>query len=399
MRHLTALLAGTIYTPLQEISEGVVLIEGTRIVRVGPKGKVKVPRGAQVMDHRDEIIVPGFIDLHIHGAAGHEFMEGTSQAISSVANFLAQRGTTSFVATTVTASFDDTLSAVRAMAQAIRAQRSFAQRRDEPVGAEILGIHFEGPFLNRKRRGAQPANYVRLPSVSLLRRLLEAAEGNGRILTLAPELEGALPLLKYARRRGLRVSIGHSDATLEEAERAINAGATHATHTFNAMRPFTHRDPGIIGAVLTDDRVCAELICDGIHVHPGAVRLLARSKGLERMVLVSDGGTGTGMPDGEYRISNFAVSIIDGVCRNRQGNLAGSTVTLDVELRNLMKYSGQPYARVLPCATLNPARVLGLEKRKGLIAPGADADLVALDPEYRVVQCYVGGRPVPHEQG
>jgi N-acetylglucosamine-6-phosphate deacetylase len=399
MGQLRALLAGTIYTPLQEISEGVVLIEGKRIVRVGPKGKVKVPRGAEVWDHRDEIIVPGFIDLHIHGAAGHEFMEGTSQAMSSVANFLARRGTTSFVATTVTASFHDTLSAVRAMAQAIRAQRSFAQRRDEPVGAEILGIHFEGPFLNRKRRGAQPANYVRLPSVSLLRRLLEAAEGNGRILTLAPELKGALPLLKYARRRGLRVSIGHSDASLEEAERAINAGATHATHTFNAMRPFTHRDPGIIGAVLTDDRVCAELICDGIHVHPGAVRLLARSKGLDSVVLVSDGGTGTGMPDGEYRISNFAVSIIDGVCRNRQGNLAGSTVTLDAELRNLMKYSGQPYARVLPCATLNPARVLGLEKHKGLIAPGTDADLVALDPEYRVVQSYVGGRPVPHEQG
>jgi N-acetylglucosamine-6-phosphate deacetylase len=164
------------------------------------------------------------------------------------------------------------------------------------------------------------------------------------------------------------------------------------------MRPFTHRDPGIIGAVLTDDRVCAELVCDGVHVHPGAVRLLVQSKGLDHMVLVSDGGTGTGMPDGEYRISKFAVSIKDGVCRNRQGNLAGSTVTLDLELRNLMKYSGYPYARVLQCATLNPARVLGLEKHKGLIAPGADADLVALDAEYRVVQTYVRGRPVPHEQ-
>jgi N-acetylglucosamine-6-phosphate deacetylase len=394
MRHLRALLAGTIYTPLHEISEGVVLIKGTRIVLVGPIGKVKVPYGTQVMDHRDEIIAPGFIDLHIHGAAGHDLMEGTSQAVSSVAKFLARRGTTSFVATTVTASLEDTLSAVRMMARAIRAQHSFAQRRDRPVGAEILGIHFEGPFLSRKRRGAQPAPYLRLPSVRLLRRLLDEAKGNGRILTLAPELKGALPLLEYAHRRGLRVSIGHSDASLEEAERAINAGATHATHVFNAMRPFTHRDPGILGAVLTDDRVYAELVCDGIHVHPGAVRLLVQSKGLDHVVLVSDGGTGTGMPDGKYRLSKFAVSIIGGVCRNRHGNLAGSTVTLDVELRNLMKYSGHPYARVLPCATLIPARLLGLEKHKGLIAPGADADLVALDSEYRVVQTYVRGRPV-----
>jgi N-acetylglucosamine-6-phosphate deacetylase len=227
-----------------------------------------------------------------------------------------------------------------------------------------------------------------------LRKFLDAAKGYGRIITLAPEVEGALPLLKYARRRGLRVSIGHSDATLEEAERAVDAGATHATHVFNAMRPFSHRDPGIIGAVLTDDRVLAELICDGIHVHPRAVQLLARAKGLDRLLLISDGGPGTGMPDGNYRICEFDVAIVDGVCRDQQGNLAGSTVTLDAELRNLMKYTGHSYAEVLPCATSNPARLLDLEKRKGVIAPGADADLVALDAEYRVVQTYVAGRPV-----
>jgi len=394
MKHLKAVFAGKIYTPLQEVVGGVVLIEGTRIVRVGPKGKVKVPRGTEVLDHRGQIVVPGFIDVHIHGAAGHDFMVGTSQAASSAANFLARKGTTSFVATTVTASVDDTLAAVRNLAEAIRAQRLVAQRRDQPPSSEILGIHFEGPFLNGKRRGAQPAAHLQPPSAKLLRELLDAAEGNGMILALAPELEGALPLLKYARRRGLTVSIGHSDATLEEAGRALDAGASQATHMFNAMRPFNHRDPGIIAAVLTDDRVFAELICDGIHVHPGAVRLLAKSKGLDRVLLVSDGGPGTGMPDGNYRIHKFDVTIVDGVCRDQQGNLAGSTVTLETELRNLMRYTGQPYAKVLPCATLNPARQLGLEKRKGLIAPGADADLVALDANYRVVQSYVAGRPV-----
>ncbi len=394
MKHLKAVFAGKIYTPLQEIVGGVVLIEGTRIARVGPKGKVKVPRGTEVVDHREQTIVPGFIDVHIHGAAGHDLMEGTSQAVSSVANFLARQGTTSFVATTVTASLDDTLLAVRNLAEAIRAQRLAARRGDQPPSSEILGIHFEGPFLNVKRRGAQPATHIQLPSVNLLRKLLDAAQGSGLILAQAPELEGALPLLKYARRRRLTVSIGHSDASFEEAERAVDAGATQATHVFNAMRPFNHRDPGIIGAVLTDDRVFAELICDGIHVHPRAVQLLARAKGLEHLLLISDGGPGVGMPDGNYRIYEFDVTIVDGVCRDQQGNLAGSTVTLETELRNLMRYTGQPYAKVLPCATLNPARQLGLEKRKGLIAPGADADLVALDAEYRVVQTYVGGRPV-----
>ena len=359
MKNLKAVFGGKIYTPLQEIVSGVVLIEGARIARVGPKGKVKVPRGTEIVDHGEQIIVPGFIDLHIHGAAGHDLMEGTSQAVSSVANFLARQGTTSFVATTVTASPGDTLAAVRNLAEAIRAQQLVAQRGDQPPCSEILGIHFEGPFLNAKRRGAQPAAHIQPPSVRLLREFLDAAEGNGRILALAPELEGALALLKYARRRGLRVSIGHSDATLEEAERALDAGATQATHVFNAMRPFNHRDPGIIGAVLTDERAFAELICDGIHVHPGAVRLLAKSKGLDRVLLVSDGGPGAGMPDGNYRIHEFDVTIVGGVCRDQQGNLAGSTVTLETELRNLSRYTRQPYAKVLLCATLNPARQLG----------------------------------------
>ena len=395
MRNITSVIAEKVYTPSHEIADAVVLIEDGRITRVGPRSKVKVPRGAEVVDHGKLTLVPGFIDVHIHGAFGNDFMDGTSQSLISGARFLARKGTTSFLASTVTAGVDNTFKAIRALAEAARIQHLAAENGDDqPPGAELLGIHFEGPFLCAKRLGAQPAEHVQPPSVDLLRKFLDVADGHGVAITLAPEVEGAMPILKYARRRGLKVAIGHSDATVEEAERALAAGATHATHTFNAMRPFSHRDPGIIGAVLADDRVLAELICDGVHVHPGAVRVLAKSKGLDHILLISDGGPGTGMPDGNYRIHNFDVTIADGVCRNLEGHLAGSTTTLDAELRNLAKFTGRSYAEVLPCATLNPARLLGLEKRKGVIAPGADADLVALDAKYRVVQTYVRGRPV-----
>ena len=394
MKPLKALLAGKIYTPRREISDGVVLIEGGRIKRAGPQAQVKVPEGVEVLDHRGQIVVPGFIDVHTHGGDGHDFMEGTVEATTGVARFLARMGTTAFLASTVTASVASTLAATRSLVEVMRAQRADGQAPGGPPAAELLGIHFEGPFLSSKRLGAQPAEHVQPPSQSLLGEFLAAAEGHGKAITLAPEVEGAMPLLEYARRQGLRVALGHSDATLEEAEGAVEAGATHATHTFNAMRPFSHRDPGIIGAVLTDDRVLAELICDGIHVHPGAVRLLTRCKGLDGVILVSDAISGAGMPDGEYFLSNFEVSIVNGVCRTRGGVLDGSTTTLAAELRNLMNFTGSTYAQVLRCATLNPARLLGLEKRKGQIAPGADADLVILDSEYRVVQTYVGGRPV-----
>lgn len=393
MKALKAILAGTIYTPTAEIENGVILIDGHRITKVGPKDQIKVPAGATVIDNRDRIVVPGFIDMHIHGAAGHDLMEGSPEAVSAVATYLARHGTTSFLATTVTASLDRTLHAAKGLGEIVRALQSSHGASEKIAGAQPVGIHFEGPFLNIKKRGAHPASQIQKPSTETLERLLEAAGNATRVLTLAPELDGALAVLEQARSRGLRIGIGHSNATYEEAERAIAAGATHAVHTFNAMRPFAHRDSGIIGAVLTDDRVSAELICDGVHVEPTAIRLLVKCKGLERIILVSDSLSGAGMPDGNYRLGNFTVHVAGGVCRTVEGNLAGSTITLDAALRNLRSFAGLSYQAVLPCATLNPARILGIEKQKGVIAPGADADLAILDRNHYVTQTYVRGRP------
>jgi len=389
-----AILAGLIYTPTEQIENGVILIDGHGIAKVGPKEKVKVPASATVIDNQDRIVVPGFIDLHIHGAAGHDLMEATPEAVSAVSAYLAQHGTTAYLATTVTASLERTLHAARGLGEIIGASRSSHGASDKIPGAQPLGIHFEGPFLNAKKRGAHPVSQLRKPSVEIAERILDAAGDTARIFTLAPELEGVLAVLEYVRGRGLRIGIGHSNATYEEAARAIAAGATHAVHVYNAMRGFMHRDSGIIGAVLTDDRVTAELICDGVHVEVPAIQLLVRSKGLERIVLVSDSSGGAGMPDGNYRLGNFTVHVAGGVCRTVEGNLAGSTITLDAATRNLASFTGFSYQECLACATLNPARILGMEKQKGVIAAGAEADLAILDQNYHVTQTYVRGRPV-----
>ena len=394
MKGTKAILAGMIYTPLEEIANGVILIEGHHIAKVGPKDRIKIPAGATIIDNQDRLVVPGFIDVHIHGAAGHDLMEATGEAVSAVAAYLARHGTTSFLATTVTASLDRTLRAVTELGEIIRTSQSAHGAIDKLAGAQPLGIHLEGPFLNVKKRGAHPASQIRKPSAETLQRILDAANGAARMLTLAPELEGASEVLEFAHRRGLRVGVGHSNATFEEAERAINVGATYAVHVFNSMRPFHHRDSGILGAVLTDDRVTAELICDGVHVEPPAIRLLVKSKGLERVVLASDSLSGAGMPDGNYRLGNFTVHMAGGVLRTTEGNLSGSTLTLDAAVRNLSSFTGLSYKACLPCATLNPARIVGMEKQKGVIAPGADADLAVLDQNHFVTQTYVRGRAV-----
>jgi N-acetylglucosamine-6-phosphate deacetylase len=394
MKAVKAIQAGAIYTPTEMIENGVILIEGHRIVKVGTKDKIKIPASATVIDNQDRLIVPGFIDIHIHGAAGRDLMEGTPDAVSAVAHYLARHGTTSFLATTVTASLERTLHAAKGLGELISASQSSHGDSDSIAGAQPIGIHLEGPFINIKKRGAHPASQIQKPSIETMARILDAAGSAAKVVTLAPEIDGALAVLEYVRGRGLRVGIGHSNATYEETERAIAAGATHAVHFYNAMRPFTHRDSGIIGAVLTDNRLSAELICDGVHVEPTAIRMLVKSKGLELVILVSDSLSGAGMPDGNYRLGNFTVHVAGGVCRTVDGNLAGSTVTLDAAVRKLSTFTGESYQACLPCATFNPARLLGIEKQKGVITPGADADLAILDKNHFVTQTYVRGRPV-----
>jgi N-acetylglucosamine-6-phosphate deacetylase len=332
--------------------------------------------------------VPGFVDVHIHGAGGYDVMEATPEALEAIAGVVATRGTTSFVATTVTASEDSTCRAVSGIASWIRTQHSL--RSTSAPQAEILGVHFEGPFISPVRRGVHPPQWIATPSVPLFEKFLADAGGAGRILTLAPEMPGALELIGAARKAGVVISLGHTDANFTQAMSAIDAGARHAAHVFNAMRPFEHRETGVIGAVLTSPQVTAELIADGVHVDAAAMRILLAAKGPQGVILVSDGTAATGMPDGNYRLGTFEVSVSGGVCRSTDGKLAGSTLTLDRALRNVVAL-GVPLVEAIAMLTTNPARLLGLEGRKGEISPGADADLVLLNDKLEVAGVMTNG--------
>lgn len=373
-----AILARTVLTPLESIADAAVLISGSKIAEVGLASHIRIPAGTPTFDARAYTLVPGFVDLHIHGAGGYDVMDADPEALPTVAATLARFGTTSFVPTTVTASPDQTVAAVERISAFIRATDN---RTNRVAAAQPLGIHLEGPFISPARRGVHPAEWIAVPSLQLLTRFTAGAQV--RILTLAPEIPGALDLVTAARKIQIVASMGHTDATYHQAMQAIHSGATHAAHVYNAMRPFSHRDSGVIGAVLTSPEVTAELIADGVHVEAAAMRVLLAAKGVDRTILVSDGTAATGMPDGSYPLGTFSVKVSGGVCRNAEGRLAGSTLTLDRAIRTVVGL-GLPLRDAVQMATLNPARLLGVEKRKGIIAPGADADLVLVDEKLAV---------------
>ncbi len=373
------------FTPLTEIYDAGILIRDGMIEAIGPRNSISLPAGANEVNASGKIAAPGFLDVHIHGAGGHDVMEGTPDALQTVSKTIAAHGTTSFVATTVTASPENICKASEGISRYIARQHETGDTR-----AEILGIHFEGPFISPARRGVHPVEWLKLPSTELLAKFIDAACGHARILTIAPELLGALPCIDAARRSGIVVGIGHTDATCEQAFAAFDHGARHAIHMYNAMRPFSHRDPGVIGAVLTTPGVTAELIADGVHVEETAMRLLLQAKGAGGVILISDGISATGMLDGTYRLGSFEVTVSGGVCRNAEGKLAGSTLTLDRALRNIVAL-GASFADALRMLTLNPATLLGIESKKGSLRAGADADIILLDDALNVTQVWTRG--------
>lgn len=377
-RGTTVITSGRIVRPEGILEGAAVVVEDGRIVAVGRDVQA---RGAQLVDAGGLYVIPGLVDIHVHGGAGYDTMDATPEALASMAQFFAAHGVTSFLPTTVTASHEQTLAAV---ANAARCQER------STGGAHVLGVHLEGPYISPKHPGAQPVEHIRPAAAAEYEELFR--HGNVRLISLAPEVAENRALIGYARARGAAVAVGHSDAGYDQVLEAVELGVTQACHIFNGMVGLHHREPGTAGAALTCDAIYAQAIVDFIHLHPAIVKLLVRAKGVARTVLITDAMRAAGLPDGEYELGGQPVTVADGAARLvRGGNLAGSTLTLDRALRNAISAADLPLAEALPMATSVPAESIMLAGAVGTLAPGAYADVVLLDDALEVQMTMVQG--------
>ncbi len=379
--------AQRLYTPQQAVEAPLLFIEDGFISAISSRAQSEVPENAKFVDLGDSILAPGFVDIHMHGGAGLDVMRSSPSELPRLHRFLASHGVTAYFPTTVAAPLDQTCQALGRLADAIESSDVYD---DDIPQARPIGIHLEGPFLSHKRRGVHPAEYLISPTIEVFDRLWQAARGHVRMMTIAPELPGATEVIAEAARRNVLVSIGHSDAQLDATQAAVKAGARHATHTFNAMRPLDHRDPGILAEVLTNAQLSADIIADGIHVAPEVVKLFLQAKGIDHSVLITDATAAAGMPDGTYQLGPIQVEVKDGRCTS-DGKLAGSVLTMDRAIRNVQQFAGWSLQDAVRAATLNPTRASGLAKH-GTLTTGAEANIVVLSHTGEVKQTIVRGR-------
>ncbi|MFN3648742.1 MAG: N-acetylglucosamine-6-phosphate deacetylase [Armatimonadota bacterium] len=380
---ITAITGGTAVLPDREVANALVLIEGETLRYAGAAAGAEIPAGARHVDAAGLYVLPGLIDTHVHGTFGDDVMLHGAEGIRRISARFPRHGTTAWLPSTISARHPELLQAIRWCVEA---------QRQPGAGAEIVGLHVEGPYINMKRKGAQPAEGVRDPDFDEVRELLQASEGQMRIMTLAPELPGALELIRLLVREGVIPSIGHTDATYEEAVAGIDAGATHATHLFNAMRPIHHRDPGTIAACLNDERVVAEVIPDGVHLHPHIVRLALSTKGPDRAALITDAFSATGLPDGTHTLGPHTVQVDGPLCTLSDGTIAGSILTMERAIGNAIDFAGVSLVHAVRMASLIPARIAGCSDRKGSLEAGKDADVTLLDPQFRCRATWIRGR-------
>jgi N-acetylglucosamine-6-phosphate deacetylase len=361
------LSADHVVTPEGVLSPGWIRLAGSRIDAIGPGDPPRTP-GLPVAGLRGQWVLPGFVDMHVHGGGGTSFTQGTADDARHAAEFHRRHGSTTIVASLVTAPLGG-LEARTAMLAGLARE------------GIIAGIHLEGPFLSAARCGAQDPRYMIAPDVAAFERLHAAAAGRLRVITVAPELPGATALIKAAAGAGVVAAVGHTDATADITSAAVDAGASHATHLFNGMRPLHHREPGPVGALLDRGEVSCEVIADGVHLHDTAIRLVARAAGPGRLVLITDAMAAAGMPDGHYELGSVQVDVAGGVARLPAGPIAASTATMASVVRHAIA-AGLPVTDVAAAASTTPARVLGLGNRTGALRVGLDADLVVCDEEF-----------------
>ncbi|MFX0061735.1 MAG: N-acetylglucosamine-6-phosphate deacetylase [Candidatus Hermodarchaeota archaeon] len=369
-------------TPTKELTKVAIVIEKDKIKKLVPWNKI--PQDNDVLYYPNTIAAPGFIDIHIHGYGGCDVTSGQESCLVEMSKSLLRHGVTSFLPTTVTQSLDVLLKVCNILKMVIEKRVN---------GAEILGIHLEGPYIGKgEEAGAQNIKFARNPDIKELEELIKNSANNIRRITLAPELPGVLELIKYAKEMGIVIAAGHTNATYEEAMIGFDAGVTICNHLFNGMRPFHHREPGIVGAYFVRDDIYAELIADMIHLHPGAITTVIKLKGIERIILITDAIAGTNLSDGEYELGGLKTVIKDGFSRIKTtGRLAGSTLTMDVAVKNMVTHLGIDLKDAVRMATSNPADAMKLSNY-GRLAPGCVGDIVLLDSELNILSTICRGK-------
>jgi N-acetylglucosamine-6-phosphate deacetylase len=373
---------GNVVTPLSLLQQHSVIIENGKIDAIVSTAQLIPGPEDETIDASGDWIAPGLIDIHTHGGNGADTMDATHDAFEVIGQFYASCGVTSYLLTTGAAPNQDT----RSVIDSFKAYRCSGNR------AVPLGLHLEGPYLSKERKGAQPAECLIAPEPGEYQRWFES--NTVKLMTIAPELDGAMELIKFGTERGIEFAVGHSVATYEQVHTAVGFGLRQATHTFNGMDPLHHRAPGVVGAVLSDERIYAQVIPDGVHVHPAVVKLLVKAKGIDKTILITDAIRAAGLTDGEYQLLGQPITVKSGVARSPSGSLAGSTLTMDAAVRNVIEFCGLSPAEAITMASYTPAQSLGLHGTKGYLRAGADADIVIFDQAINVKITMVGGEVI-----
>lgn len=372
-----------IITPYKVLKDYGVIINDGVITEVDFEERL-LDSNEQIIDGQGNYLSPGFIDIHNHGNSGSDVMDSDEDSLDKMGRYHLSNGITSYLGTVITSSYEDMVNAMKNICK-------YNNKNDK---AQLIGVHLEGPFFDKSKKGAQPERYIKAPDLEEIKAILDITKDKMKMVSLAPELEGALEVIKYLSIKGVTAAIAHTNATYDQAIAGINAGITVATHLYNGMRSFNHREPGVIGAVLNDDRVFCEIIYDRYHLHDGAVHIALKMKGYDKIILVSDAMRAAGLPDGEYTLGIQKVNVVDGAARIESGNLAGSTLNLRQGVYNMIKYLNVPIHQVIKMASLNPAKAINMDDKLGSIEVGKRADLLLFDEDISIKKVILGGNVV-----
>jgi N-acetylglucosamine-6-phosphate deacetylase len=371
-------------TPDQVLTDFCVVVNEGKITNIDLDKNINMKSMHVIIDGKGNYLSPGFIDIHNHGNSGYDFMDATEEAIEKIGQFHLQNGVTSYLGTVLTQSYENIIKAVD----------NIANYKNKENLSQILGIHLEGPFFSISKKGAQPKEFIKEPDLDFINNIVTISNNKLKMISLAPERVGALELISKIKENFITVAMAHTDSTYDEAMEGIAYGATVATHLYNGMRNFTHREPGIVGASMSDERVFCELIYDRIHLHDAAVKIAMKLKGPDKTILVSDAMRAAGLEDGEYELGGQKVTVKEGAARLEDGSLAGSTLNLRKAVYNMVKYLKTPVCEAVRMASLSPAKAICVDKHKGSIEVGKDADMILFDDDINIRTVIVAGKIV-----